>query len=151
VGRDIVVVAAAGNQGSRAKPLFPAAYPGVIAVTAVDQHKRVYRRAGQGAHIDLAAPGVRIWTAASVKGARPRTGTSFATPFVTAAAAVLRGKAPQLDHAGIHAVLARTALDLGPPGKDEIFGSGLLQAGGLCAAGVAQSPNQWTDQILEVD
>ena len=51
----------------------------------MDRGGRVYRRAGRGAHVDFAAPGVAVWTAAWVRGARPKTGTSFATPFVTAA------------------------------------------------------------------
>ena len=61
--KGIVVVAAAGNNGPGAEPSYPAAYPGVIAVTAVDQNLNVYRRATQGAYVDLAAPGVNIWTA----------------------------------------------------------------------------------------
>ena len=85
----IVMVAAAGNGGPAAKPAYPAALPSVIAVTAVDRRGQIYRRANRGEHIDIAAPGVEVWTAASVRGARTRTGTSYAAPFVTAAIALL--------------------------------------------------------------
>ena len=68
----IVIVAAAGNEGPKAGPAYPAAYADVIAVTAVDRMKRPYRRAGRGEHIDLSAPGVDIWTAASISGARTK-------------------------------------------------------------------------------
>jgi subtilisin family serine protease len=128
---ELVLVGAAGNAGPRAAPLYPAAYADVIAVTAVDRSKRAYRRAAQGDHIDLAAPGVDVWTAASISGGRSKTGTSFAAPFVTAAAA-LAGSDGQSTVAEIHAALAETAEDLGAPGKDPIFGWGLLNARSLC-------------------
>lgn len=131
---DIVLVAAAGNHGPKAPPAYPAAYPETLAVTAVDRRKRPYRRAVQGDHIDLAAPGVEIWTAASVRGSRPKTGTSFAAPFVTAAAALakLSGKTTSRE---IHDVLTASAEDLGDPGRDRVFGWGLLDARALCGPG----------------
>lgn len=132
LARDIVLVAAAGNEGPRAKPLYPAAYPDVIAVTAVDRRKRVYRRAAQGDHIDIAAPGVSVWTAASISGERPRTGTSFAAPFVAAAAALIKANNPGFSNEEVHIVLENEAIDLGKPGRDDIFGWGLLDARGLC-------------------
>src|SRR5690554_7060803 len=59
-GLNVTLVASAGNDGKAAFPRYPAAYPEVIAVTAVDQDLNVYDRAAQGAHIELAAPGVNI-------------------------------------------------------------------------------------------
>ncbi len=129
---DIVLVAAAGNAGPRAEPSYPAAYPNVIAVTAVDGRGNAYRRAGRGAHIDLAAPGVDVWTAASIRGARPKTGTSFAAPFVTAAVALAQRQLNLRGHDQIAEALAENALDLGPAGRDDIYGHGLLQAIGSC-------------------
>lgn len=130
--RDIVMVAAAGNDGPRAAPLYPAAYDGVIAVTAIDRSKNAYRRAGSGAHIDIAAPGVQVWTAASVRGAQPRTGTSFAAPFVSAAAAILKASNPALTAGEIEEILQRNAEDLGAPGKDPVYGWGLLNGRAIC-------------------
>ena len=126
--RDIVVVAAAGNAGPAAGPLYPAAFDGVIAVTAVDRDGDVYRRAVQGPHVDVAAPGVGVWTAASISGARPKTGTSFAVPFVTAAAGLLRQEFPDLTAAEIGAALRARAVDIGAPGPDPVFGAGLAPA-----------------------
>jgi subtilisin family serine protease len=131
--RDIVMVAAVGNHGPTADPVFPAAYPAVIAVTAVDGGKQVYRRAVRGDHVDLAAPGVNVWAAASISGGRPQTGTSFATPFVTAAAALLKAANPAMSAAEIERRLGEAAEDLGDPGRDAVFGWGLVQAGGLCS------------------
>jgi subtilisin family serine protease len=130
--REIVLVAAAGNDGPRAKPVYPAAYPDVIAVTAVDRNKRIYRRAAQGDHIDIAAPGVNVWTAASVSGQRPRNGTSFAAPFVTAAAALIKASNPGFSSEEIRIVLENQTDDLGKPGRDDVFGWGLLDISGLC-------------------
>ncbi|WP_287384484.1 S8 family serine peptidase, partial [Mesorhizobium sp.] len=128
----MVIVAAAGNGGPKAGPAYPAAYAEVIAVTAVDRMKRPYRRAGRGEHIDLAAPGVEVWTAASVSGARPKTGTSFATPFVAAAAALMKSANSSATAADIHDALGKSAEDLGAPGKDAVFGWGLLNARAAC-------------------
>lgn len=128
----IAFAAAAGNGGPAADPVYPAAYDEVLAVTAVDRNKRVYRRANRGDYIDLAAPGVNIWTAASIKGAKWRTGTSFAVPFVSAAAAIVRAKHPGKTPAEIYDLLRNAAFDLGDPGHDPVYGHGLLQADGLC-------------------
>lgn len=130
--KGVILVAAAGNDGPKAKPVYPAAFPEVVAVTAVDRQKRPYRRAARGPHIDLAAPGVNVWIAASVKGTKPRTGTSFAAPFVTAAIALAHKKEPVSDKAAALSRLTKAAEDLGEPGHDDIFGWGLLNPAGLC-------------------
>lgn len=128
--RGILLVASVGNDGAQAGPAWPAAYPQVLAVTAVDARGAIYRRAVQGPHVELAAPGVQVWTAADDRGGRARNGTSFAAPFVTAAAHLLRGRG--LDPRATRAALAASAVDLGDPGPDPVFGHGLLQAGGIC-------------------
>jgi subtilisin family serine protease len=133
----VMLVAAAGNAGPRAAPLYPAAYPPVIAVTAVDRDGRAYRRAVRGAHIDVAAPGVDIWTAASISGARPKSGTSFAAPFVTAAAAIFKSRSPNATAGDFRRYLEATADDLGEEGRDEVYGHGLLQVDALCAPRIA--------------
>ncbi|MCG5484268.1 MAG: S8 family serine peptidase [Sinorhizobium meliloti] len=130
--RGIIMVAAAGNDGPRAEPVYPAAYEEVIAVTATDRRKRPYRRAGRGEHIDFAAPGVAVWTAASVSGARPKTGTSFAAPFVTAAVAMMKASEADLAPELLRDRLTGHAEDLGEPGKDPVFGWGLLNARAIC-------------------
>ncbi len=134
VASDVVLVAATGNGGPEADPVYPAAYPDVVAVTAVDKTGTVYRRAGRGGHVDLAAPGVEVWTAASINGARPKTGTSFAVPFVTAAAATYLAADPTLPAKVLIARLTATARDLGTPGYDETYGHGLVQAAPACVA-----------------
>lgn len=138
--RGIPVIAAAGNDGPRAEPAYPAAYDNVIAVTAVDRGGTIYRRAIQGAYVEIAAPGVEVWTAASVKGARWKTGTSFAAPYVTAAVALWLQHEPMLTPEEIRARLAAAASDLGPEGFDETYGHGVLNLGGTCPGQAAIRP-----------
>ncbi len=128
----IPVVAAVGNDGPRSGPRYPAAYESVIAVTAVDGRNRVYRRAGQGEHVDFAAPGVGIATAASVRGVRAQTGTSFAAPFVTVALTAAKARRPDATLAELQAAVAGSSIDLGEPGRDSVFGDGLVQIGSPC-------------------
>jgi len=138
--RRIPVIAAAGNDGPRAEPAYPAAYDSVIAVTAVDRGGTVYRRAIRGAHVELAAPGVEVWTAASVKGARWKTGTSFAAPYVTAAVALWLQHDPMLTPEDIRARLTASAGDRGPDGLDETYGHGILNLGGACPGRAVFTP-----------
>lgn len=132
--RGIGLVAAAGNGGPAAAPVHPAAHPDVVAVTAVGRSLSVYRQAASGQHISLAAPGVQVWTAASISGGRYRSGTSFAAPFVTAAMAVAALEAPDATPSDLMARLADAAQDLGAPGRDATFGWGLVQTAMLCTA-----------------
>jgi subtilisin family serine protease len=132
---DIPIVAAAGNGGPRAAPAYPAAYDSVFAVTAVDARLRPYRRAAQGEHIDFAAPGVNIWTASTRRG-KKASGTSFASPFVTAALGVARAEQPNASLPELTTRLTGLAKDLGEGGRDTVFGWGLVQLKGLCTTTV---------------
>jgi subtilisin family serine protease len=124
---DIAVVAAAGNQGAAAPPVYPAAQDGVIAVTAVDAEGHLYRDANRGDHIDFAAPGVDLWLPRP-DGHAHVSGTSFAAPHVTAVLAAARQVQPGTDWSRHLAALAEAAKDLGAPGRDPLFGWGLVQA-----------------------
>ncbi len=157
----VVVVAAAGNEGPAAPPSYPAAYQEVIAVTAVDRNLAAYRYANRGEHIDIAAPGVDVWTAVPGRREGPQTGTSFAVPYVTAVVAVALGAsepAPDSDPlaAKRHALaqLESHIKNLGGPGRDPTFGAGLVQAPETCGpapAAVATSappaPQPWAGTV----
>ena len=95
VKRGIVVVAAAGNDGPRAKPTYPAALKEVIAVSAVDVNNLSYDSGSRGDYIDVAAPGVDIlstWPGDGLN--RSPGGTSEAAAHVTGVVALLLGKMP---------------------------------------------------------
>jgi subtilisin family serine protease len=129
--RNLPVVAAAGNGGPGAAPAYPAAYPSVLAVTAVDQRLRLYRYANRGDYLQLAAPGVDIWTPTAGGSGDYRQGTSFATPYVTAVVVGLLSR-ERLPLATLTQRLANNARDLGAPGRDPLYGWGLVQGGGGC-------------------
>jgi hypothetical protein len=132
--RGTVLVAAAGNAGPGAPPAYPAALPSVIAVTAVDQDDAILPEANRGDYVGFAAPGVRIWTPDAHGVGEYRTGTSFAAPFAAAAIAVERMAGAPVDVSLLRQRLAARAIDLGAPGKDPVFGYGLIQASGTCGA-----------------
>jgi hypothetical protein len=134
MARHAIVLAAAGNGGPTAPPAFPAAEPGVIAVTAVDSRSQPYADANRGDYVEFAAPGVRIWTPGPTSPGSYHTGTSFAVPFVTAAAAARLANGASADADRLADSLAKTAIDLGQPGKDAIFGHGLIQSANPCSA-----------------
>ena len=127
-----VLVAAAGNGGPGAAPAYPAALPGVIAVTAVDQEGRVYARANRGDYIAFSAPGVQIWAPAPDALGQYLTGTSVAAPFIAAAAALELMNGAASNSAEISRRLAARAMDLGEPGRDPVYGDGLVRAAAAC-------------------
>jgi subtilisin family serine protease len=124
----IVLVAAAGNAGPKAAPAYPAAYPGVIAVTAVDEADRRYRHANRGGYIAIAAPGVDILAPVERGGHAFLSGTSFATAYVTGIAALVLERDPTIDAAAVAQLIAAAADDLGPPGRDDDYGAGRVNA-----------------------
>lgn len=126
LARGHVLVAAVGNDGPAAPPLYPAAYPGVIGITAVDARDRVLPEAGRGNHVDFAAPGAGLSAAADGGGWWNVRGTSFAAPLVARLAAV-QAPTPEPDAAQrVQSALAAQARDAGPRGDDPRYGRGLL-------------------------
>ncbi|WP_241505830.1 S8 family serine peptidase [Parahaliea mediterranea] len=130
--RGVLILAAAGNGGPVAKPKYPAAYPSVVAVTAVDTAGRAFRLANRGDYLDIAAPGVGMLHARAGGGYATSSGTSFAVPFATTAAARLRFLQPGTN---VLESLYRSVQDLGAPGRDEVYGYGLLQPLALVTSG----------------
>lgn len=125
VAGGVIVVAAVGND-SAAGVSYPAAYNGVLGVTAVDAGGRHLDFANTGPGVDLAAPGFDVWAAYSEDGAMRMSGTSAAVPLVAGALASLISKEPGMTAAAAVDLLLRYCDDAGMPGRDEVFGCGIL-------------------------
>ncbi len=126
--KGVILVAAAGNKGPLSAPLFPAANPDVIAVTATDQNDKVFQSANRGKHIAIAAPGVELFLPGLNGTYQEISGTSFAAAEVSGTIALLIERNPGLTHDDARRILMSTARDLGPPGVDPHFGAGLVDA-----------------------
>lgn len=131
-GKNIVIVAAAGNQGcgifgSPPSQAFPASYPGVIGVGSIDRDRGVSAFSSCGSWVDVAAPGGAITS--TYRGSRYEviSGTSMAAPHVAAVAALALEQAGSgYKAAAMEALVTSTADDLGPRGRDNSYGAGLI-------------------------
>lgn len=124
VAKGVVVVGAAGNDGMEL-PLYPAAYPEAIAVSAWDTDRpAIY--SNYGSHVDVAAPGVTVYTTMLGGGYGLFSGTSASAPFVSGLAALVRGVNPSLSPAQVASVLTSTATDVAAVGWDTQTGAGLI-------------------------
>jgi len=125
--RDVVVVAAAGNEGVEGV-IYPASSPWALAVGAIDRDLSLASFSSWGEETDLVAPGVDVvstfWNGESCSG----SGTSAATPHVAGVAALVRSLSSASDRQLVTETLLDSAVDLGTPGRDPYFGAGLVDA-----------------------
>ena len=121
---DVLLVAAAGNAAEQGNTTpYPAAYDGVVGVGAITPDGKRAPTSQTGPYVDLVAPGTQIVTTAPLDGLTVMEGTSFATPFVSATAALIRQYRPDLTAAQVAAQLTSTA-DGGQAGPG--YGAGVL-------------------------
>jgi subtilisin family serine protease len=126
--KGIVMVAAAGNAGPKSPPLYPAANPNVIAVSATDAEDKLFAASNRGGFIAISAPGVEIFLPAPDEKYQMTSGTSFSAAYISGLAALMLERNPALKPEEVRAILMKTARDLGPPGRDDQFGAGEADA-----------------------
>lgn len=122
-----LLVAAAGNDSS-SSPLYPAAFDHVVAVAATDSTDARAWFSNYGSYVDVAAPGVSIYSTLLSNSYGSSSGTSMATPFVSGLAALIWSLAPDLTNDEIEEIIENTAVDLGATGRDNYFGWGRIDA-----------------------
>lgn len=140
VNKGAVVVAAAGNTGQE-EPIPENPY--MISVSATDTNDRLATFSSRGPYVDLAAPGIPIYTTVRGGGYGYVAGTSFSSPIVGGVAAAVLAVNPDLTSQEVESILEETADDLGPAGYDTSFGHGRVNAGAAVAraAGFAPPPD----------
>ncbi|WP_394138503.1 S8 family peptidase [Cytobacillus oceanisediminis] len=129
VDAGITVVAAAGNDYGESIS-YPAAYEGVISVSATNDKNKLAEFSSYGAYVDIAAPGESVYSTMFdfLKGSTfaELSGTSMATPVVAGVASLIKSKYPNLKPHEVEAILKMTAKDLGEKGYDTKYGYGLV-------------------------
>jgi subtilisin family serine protease len=121
-----ILIAAVGNAGPKSPPLYPAADPHVIGVTAIDENDKLYAGANIGAQVAVAAPGVDVMVPAPEGAYQLTTGTSVAAAHVSGVAALLLEKHPEADAQLVLEVLTSSATRLGTNKRDDKLGWGLI-------------------------
>jgi subtilisin family serine protease len=127
IAKGVLVVAPVGNDGPSARPLYPASYPGVIAVTGVDARGRILFEAGRASHVDFAAQGADVRAAKPGGGFETARGTSFAAPVVAGRLALLLARPSPAEAV---AAVARLGAGIAPQDRqntDGILGRGVVR------------------------
>lgn len=155
----VFMVAAMGNEFQYGSPTnYPAAYPEVMAVAATDINDQHASFSNRGAHVEVSAPGVDIWsTYRTPSGATyaPLSGTSMSSPYVAGLAALLLSLNPALTPDQVRGIIIISATDIGTPGWDDLTGWGRIDAltavalllGGFSSSTAAPQAN---DEVAEV-
>lgn len=126
--KGVVLIAAAGNAGAKSPPLYPAADPNVIAVTATDATDQLFKGSNRGRHVAVAAPGVDVLIAVPNGGYEISTGTSYSAAEISGIAALILQRKGDLTPNALRDLLLATAKDLGKKGRDDDFGAGMADA-----------------------
>ena len=148
----VVVVAAAGNTG-RNTAHYPAAHAHTIAAAATDAYDHLAGFSTRGDFVDVAAPGVSVWSTYRGNRYGSMSGTSMAAPHVSGLAALILSLNPNLSPDEVRALIDANADDLGTPGKDIEFGYGRINAGRTLAAvptGTTPLPTPTPQPPLEI-
>ena len=139
--KDVVIVAAAGNRGGgNVQVGAPATIPGVLTVAGLDRKGTAsIDSSSQGISIGVAAPAENLIGGLPGGGYADWAGTSGATPIVAGVAALIRSKWPEMTASQVINRIVSTAKDAGAPGKDPLYGFGMLDAEAALKADVAET------------
>jgi subtilisin family serine protease len=139
--KDVVIVAAAGNRGGgNVQVGAPATIPGVLTVAGLDRKGTAsIDSSSQGISIGVAAPAENLIGGMPGGGYAEWAGTSGATPIVAGVAALIRSKWPEMTASQVINRIVSTAKDAGAPGKDPLYGFGILNAEAALKADVPET------------
>lgn len=139
--KGVIVVASAGNDGEDGNHIsYPAAYPGVIAVTAVDEDGDRASFSTSGWYATVSAPGKDVIITEPDRRYYEGWGTSTAAAFVSGVAALVTAAHPELTPAQVKQLLADTARDTPPGGRSDTLGTGLVDAAAAIEMAATMEP-----------
>lgn len=142
--RGVTVIAASGNDGTKGNPTsYPGALNNVTAVAATSYNYQKALFSTSGSYVDISAPGVSIMSTWPNNGYAYSSGTSMATPYVTASAALVQAKFG-LKGTAVTDRLTSSATDIGEPGRDDVFGHGALDVVAAMTDGQPRPPRETT-------
>ena len=123
----VLLIAAAGNDGNSANS-YPASYDSVMSVAAVDSSMKRANFSQYNAQVEISGPGVSVKSTVPNNRYSSYSGTSMATPHVSAVASLVWSYAPNCNAAELRSAMTSSAKDLGNAGRDTSYGFGLVQA-----------------------
>ena len=145
---NVLVIASAGNDG-KSTVLFPAGYPGVMAVGASTPTNDRAVFSTYGSHLSVIAPGVDIYSTIPGGSYSLMSGTSMAAPHVAGVASLIRAGNPTLTPSQVRAQIEQTATHLGSPGFNPQFGWGLVNAAAVVGSPVTSNYGQIQVTVLD--
>lgn len=125
IDNNVLVVVAAGNDSSNTEDYYPAGEELAIVVSATDPDDQLADFSNFGSTVDISAPGVDILSSVPW-GYEYYSGTSMATPFISGIAAMFKSEDPSRNIYELEALLKTYTDDLGPMGRDDLFGEGII-------------------------
>ena len=154
VSKGVIIVCSTGNDGST-QLHYPGALPETIGVGSINKGLERSQFSHQNSSIFVTAPGEEVYSIGSRGSVSSSSGTSFAAPFVTGLAALLKEAHPEMNTDDFKAILQASSYDLGAAGYDKEFGWGLIQVPaairaaaehfGTTAPAMPDSPNPTPD------
>lgn len=149
--KDVVIVAAAGNRiGGNVQVGAPATIPGVLTVAGLDRNRTASVDASsQGISIGVSAPAEKLVGGLPGGSYEDWAGTSGSAPLVSGVAALIRSKWPDMSAKQVINRIVSTAEDAGAPGKDPIYGYGILNAEAALKADVPDAASNPVGSIVD--
>lgn len=142
-----VVVTAAGNSGTQ--QTFAASSTNIV-VSNTGSGDTIDSTSSYGQFVDLAAPGMAIWTTKLGSSYTTASGTSLASPVVAGTVALVMAAKPSLGPADVEKILFSTAVDLGPAGFDIYYGNGRVNAAAAVQAALSATPSDSTPPVVAI-
>lgn len=129
IQRDVVIVAAAGDEGNSTNlPQYPASCAGVLAVGAIDKYSQPWKGTQRQSYVTVAAPGTHVgWVGQSGTYYPNSWGSSSSSALTAGGVALVRAANPQMSAREVVQRLTATAKDVGDPGRDSATGYGVIR------------------------